>query len=121
MSLPKNTIYGGDAITTTVYRDSIVLSPIPSQKMRNHSPTGFNWGYGGSGPAQLALAILLDYYGPDAPELDLYQDFKFAVIAALSQDQDWTLTGFQIEHAMSKLIVGAHFDRAIDNLIGGAR
>ena len=25
--------------------------------MRNHSPTGFEWGYGGSGPAQLALAL----------------------------------------------------------------
>jgi hypothetical protein len=28
--------------------------------VRSHSPAGFQWGYGGSGPAQLALAILLD-------------------------------------------------------------
>jgi hypothetical protein len=27
----------------------------------NHSPTGFEWGYAGSGPAQSALAILLDF------------------------------------------------------------
>lgn len=26
----------------------------------NHSPTGHEWGYGGSGPAQLALDLLLD-------------------------------------------------------------
>ena len=30
----------------------------PSLVLRRHSPTGFEWGYGGSGPAQLALAIL---------------------------------------------------------------
>ena len=28
------------------------LSPRPSWKLRNHSPDGFAWGYGGSGPAQ---------------------------------------------------------------------
>ena len=30
--------------------------------IRNHSPTGFAWGYGGSGPAQLSLAILVDHF-----------------------------------------------------------
>lgn len=48
--------------------------------LRNHSPTGFNWGYGGSGPAQLALAILADSVG-DALALEHYQDFKWEVIA----------------------------------------
>jgi len=39
--------------------------PLPFRtEIRNHSPTGFNWGYSGSGPAQLALAILADFYGP---------------------------------------------------------
>jgi hypothetical protein len=27
-----------------------------------HSPDGFSWGYGGSGPADLALAILADHF-----------------------------------------------------------
>jgi hypothetical protein len=27
-----------------------------------HSPTGFEWGYGGSGPADLALSILADHF-----------------------------------------------------------
>jgi hypothetical protein len=30
-----------------------------------HSPTGFNVGYAGSGPADLALAIMAAYYGED--------------------------------------------------------
>ena len=35
----------------------------PRFDLRNHSPDGFEWGYYGSGPAQLALALLCDY-GP---------------------------------------------------------
>lgn len=39
--------------------------PLPLRTdVYNHSPTGFEWGYGGSGPAQTALAILCDYLGP---------------------------------------------------------
>ncbi len=30
-----------------------------------HSPSGFNAGYLGSGPADLALSILVDYFGDD--------------------------------------------------------
>lgn len=32
----------------------------PRFDLANHSPTGFEWGYGGSGPAQLALALASD-------------------------------------------------------------
>lgn len=42
--------------------------PLPLRlEIRSHSPTGFEWGYGGSGPAQLALAILADHFGPLQP------------------------------------------------------
>lgn len=57
--------------------------------LRGHSPTGFEWGYGGSGPAQTALAILADCVG-DELALQLYQDFKFKVIAGLGRK--WTIT-----------------------------
>lgn len=58
-------------------------SPLPPRlDLRNHSPTGLNWGYGGSGPAQLALAILAHEFGPDFA-LGAYQDFKREVVAGL--------------------------------------
>jgi hypothetical protein len=58
------------------------LSPKKSQRIRNHSPTGFEWGYEGSGPAQLALAILLDFSGDDAELAQhFYQDFKRHFVA----------------------------------------
>ncbi|MBZ5660022.1 MAG: DUF6166 domain-containing protein [Acidobacteriia bacterium] len=70
----------------------------------NHSPTGFCWGYGGSGPAQLALAILLEHFhGDQERALALYQDFKWKVIAGLPQDQDFVLTDEQVESVISEI------------------
>lgn len=55
--------------------------PLPlCLEIKNHSPTGFAWGYGGSGPAQLALAILVDVAGKEIA-LQRYFDFKWNVIA----------------------------------------
>jgi hypothetical protein len=42
----------------------------------NHSPTGFEWGYGGSGPSQLAFAILADFTGDTETALQHYQDSR---------------------------------------------
>ena len=53
----------------------------PRFDLRNHSPTGFEWGYPGSGPAQLALAILADHLGNNEQALNFYQRFKWAVVA----------------------------------------
>ena len=43
----------------------------PRLDLWNHSPTGFEWGYCGSGPAQLALAILADHCGNDKQGVQL--------------------------------------------------
>lgn len=71
--------------------------------VKNHSPTGFEWGYGGSGPAQLALAILMRHFDGDRSRaLRLYQDFKWRVIAGLPHEQ-WTLTRSQIDAAIEAI------------------
>lgn len=64
----------------------------PRFDLANHSPTGFQWGYGGSGPAQLALAICADALGDDERALAIYQGFKARVISRLPTGQAWTLT-----------------------------
>lgn len=64
------------------------LSPGPSRRLVNHSPDGFAWGYGGSGPAQLALAVLLEASVPDRQALQLYQRFKCDHIATLPETFD---------------------------------
>lgn len=72
----------GNWQTREVQIDGKNLSPTKSQKVYNHSPDGFNWSYCGSGPSQLALAILLEYF-PKEVALQWYQEFKREVIGAL--------------------------------------
>lgn len=55
-----------------------------------HSPTGYNWGYGGSGPADLALNILLLFKDLHFTNKH-YQDFKFAFIAGIDQENGGTI------------------------------
>ncbi|GAI22752.1 unnamed protein product, partial [marine sediment metagenome] len=56
----RPTIIFGNWVSRRVHIGVRELLPDASQKICDHSPDGFNWGYAGSGPAQLALAILLD-------------------------------------------------------------
>lgn len=46
-----------------------------------HSPTGFSWGFGGSGPADLALSILADVLKDEIKARGFYQDFKWSKLA----------------------------------------
>ena len=70
----------------------------PRADLIEHSPDGFEWGYGGSGPAQLALAIIADTLRdrmPNKAEADrmtmtVYQDFKMHIIQGLSYNT-WQL------------------------------
>lgn len=89
--MSKHTLVG-KCESRKVWLDGELLTPYESQKIRNHSPDGFNWGYGGSGPAQLALAVVLKLTGkPDG-----YQDFKWNHIAKLPMDLDFQLE-FEVE------------------------
>jgi hypothetical protein len=80
-----------------VFLDGEPLSPRKSQKVRNHSPDGFCWGYEGSGPAQLALAILLELTDENTAT-HLYQGFKRDIIAALPMDEDFSLPFVRVEN-----------------------
>jgi len=76
--------------TRKVFINEQELNPFESQNVVNHSPDGFMWGYGGSGPAQLALAILMEF--TDKLTADrLHQGFKWKFIASLKQEEDFTL------------------------------
>lgn len=55
--------------------------------LRNHSPDGPEWGYSGSGPAQLALALLADATGDDELAQAHYQRFKREVVAGFERDR----------------------------------
>jgi hypothetical protein len=67
----------------------------PLRHEMRHSPTGFSWGYAGSGPADLARSLLADYLGY-VPEPGVYQRFKVAVVANIPIGEAWTLNGSEI-------------------------
>jgi len=81
----KDSIITGHLASRQVYIDGIELTPTKSFKHRNHSPDGFCWGYGGSGPSQLALALLLEATD-EYIALNNYQQFKRDVIANLPEN-----------------------------------
>ncbi len=63
----------------------------PLKQIVRHSPTGMQWGYGGSGPADLALSILTDVFAGRVELADLYyQDFKMDFVAGWGNE--WIVT-----------------------------
>ena len=62
---------------------------------------GFEWTYEGASPRQLAFAILYDYLGDKDRAIALSERFMRGVIAEL--DNDWTLTGEQVERAIDQM------------------
>ena len=87
--------------TAVVYTNGKVLSPARSLRVWNHSPTGFEWGYGGSGPAQLGLALLLEETDREEA-VRLHQEFKWDVIAPLRQEGTWVIDSVCIEDWLEK-------------------
>jgi hypothetical protein len=70
--------------------------------IRAHSPTGPEWSYAGSGPAQLALALLADVLGDDEQAQLRYQDFKFKVVGRMTYE-GWTLTEQEIRDKLAEI------------------
>lgn len=62
----------------------------PRTDLRNHSSSGFDWGTGNSGSAQLALALLCDFYRDDKRALEYYEEFKTDMIAPIG-GTSWTI------------------------------
>jgi len=65
----------------------------PLKHIVRHS-SDFNWGYGGSGPADTALSILTDCLGSEQANL-LYQPFKWAFVATWGNE--WRISEEEIK------------------------
>lgn len=59
-----------------------------------HSPTGFNWGYLGSGPSDLARSILWDFLEKE-PTRELYMSFKEEFVSGWLDK--WQVTSAEIK------------------------
>jgi len=72
-------------------------------ELRDFRASGYEWGYEGSGPSQLALAILADHAGPEAA-LGGYREFVKNVIAEI-EDDEWSMTSDDIVQKDSEIVV----------------
>jgi hypothetical protein len=84
-----------DGCEITITGDGPKRHLAPRLDIWNHSPDGFEWGYGGSGPAQTALAILADALGDSGRAVKLHQDFKRRMIAGIAT-ATWSMTVDQV-------------------------
>lgn len=108
VAFPKVIKLKGNWETREIWLNGRSLSPKKSQKVWNHSPDGFNFGYSGSGPAQLALAIMLELF-PKDEALRLYQQFKRDVIAALPQSNfETTIDIDEWKRSLDKQMTGTN-------------
>jgi len=73
-----------------------------------HSPHGFEWGYEGAGPAELARSLLRHHLGNRIPHPFIYQRVMQSVVKKLPADR-WTLTSVDLEKAMQAAL--KHVDR----------
>lgn len=93
-----NRYMGSAGHIVMVKGDDGATRPLPPRNdIVNHSPDGFSWGYGGSGPSQLALAILVYEFGESSPQVENYQLFKWHVIADIDDKRNFTLTSKDIQ------------------------
>lgn len=69
--------------------ESVLVPAALSRYEVRHSPDGFQWGYRGSGPAELARAILVRVVPDDdrARHPACYQTFKEDVLAKIQRDE----------------------------------
>ena len=101
---PYHTIYRGAKYSPTAGPGAVtkqkpnlapmIFNPAPSQKVWNHSPDGFSWGFCGSGPAQLALALLLDVTDDGKLATFLHQRFKAEIVA--NWGESWEISSDEI-------------------------
>lgn len=71
---------------------------IPIERLKHriyHSPTGFEWGYLGSVPSDLARSILWDHLGEE-PTRVLYMDFKEKFVSGWKDE--WEITSEEIQN-----------------------
>ena len=70
----------------------------------NHSPDGFNIGYNGSGPSQLAYAMCRDYLGDKASDkcraMQVYQHVCKTLIAGIPTGSVVAVTGQMLNHCI---------------------
>lgn len=57
----------------------------------NHSPSGFSWGFQGSGPRQTAIAVLADAFGDEVAKQHSLRLVR-SYFSTVEQDKSWAIS-----------------------------
>jgi hypothetical protein len=101
-TIMTNEIYQGMRIQN---RCTVTVNdkPLPIRHDLVNKSAGFEWGFNGAGPAQLALAILAYHCGSDEQRaLDNYDEFKILVTAHIPCNT-WSMDREYIEQILRKI------------------
>lgn len=92
---------------------------LPLKQVVRHSPTGMEWGYGGSGPSDTALSILTDFIKRSGLRSNkkaaekmadhFYMDFKWKFIAP-AEKEGFKITDVQIHNWLNGQISKLNMD-----------
>ena len=83
----------------------------PLKHIVYHSPAGMEWGYEGSGSADLARSILADFAGIKVADT-FYQDFKWDFISK-QPEKGFTITGEEILNWLKRRIENDNNDNKV--------
>jgi len=102
-----NKIYFGTRLITgetvvQVWEPGSLSKPLKHEA--KHSPTGYEWGYLGSGPADLALSILMDCTGSRIASERMYHKFKQDFVAGFKTS--WCISEDEIERWFIEQTIG---------------
>jgi len=97
-------------VAVFVEEDGVRRPLAPRLDLRIHAPTGVDWGYSGSGPAQLALALAAEVLADDDKALDLYQQLAFKLVGSLPHG-GWTLSEERLRTVLAAIETAPGYSR----------
>lgn len=100
--MPIKSETGGFVVTVGDSEDGPRHDLDARRDLMDHS-SGFNWGYPGSAPTQLALALLADALDDDARALQLHHRFTETAIADLPFQKPWALSVADVMNEATKI------------------
>jgi hypothetical protein len=89
-------------VTATVLPEAGALYPLPH--LLRHSPDGFEYGYGGSGPSDLARSLVGDLLGQKDPPPRFYRPVVEGLISQLHGSGPFYIAEDQIRQLLPVVI-----------------
>ena len=96
-------VYIGNRSLKDWMAKAVTVNGRPLKHIVCHSPTHFEWGFSGCGPADLSLSILTDYLGDRRRAEKLHQQFKVDFVSKFAYE-GWEISGKEIEDWLERTI-----------------